>query len=68
MIDNPAPTPRVGASSRGSRSSRPRSRALASPPARARHEGRLPGVVLVPAMLIAFTSMEEKGIAYVYAG
>jgi intracellular sulfur oxidation DsrE/DsrF family protein len=30
--------------------------------------GLLPGVVLVPAMLIAFTSMEEKGIAYVYAG
>lgn len=28
----------------------------------------LPGVVLVPAMLIAFTQMEEKGISYIYAG
>jgi intracellular sulfur oxidation DsrE/DsrF family protein len=30
--------------------------------------GLLPGVVLVPAMLIAFTQMQQKGIAYVYAG
>jgi hypothetical protein len=67
MIDNPAPTPRRSFLTRLAVLTA-RSRALASPPARARHEGRLPGVVLVPAMLIAFTSMEEKGIAYVYAG
>ena len=30
--------------------------------------GLLPGVVLVPAMLIAFTNMHEKGVTYVYAG
>jgi hypothetical protein len=30
--------------------------------------GLLPGVVLVPAMLIAFTNMEERGVSYVYAG
>ena len=28
----------------------------------------LPRVVLVPAMLIAFTNMHEKGVTYVYAG
>jgi intracellular sulfur oxidation DsrE/DsrF family protein len=28
----------------------------------------LPGVVLVPAMLVAFTQMQEKGVSYVYAG
>lgn len=30
--------------------------------------GLLPGVVLVPAMLIAVTLMHEKGVSYVYAG
>ena len=30
--------------------------------------GLLPGVVLVPAMLVAFTQMQEKGVSYVYAG
>ena len=30
--------------------------------------GLLPGVVLVPAMLIAVTRMHEKGVSYVYAG
>lgn len=30
--------------------------------------GLLPGVVLVPAMVIAFSRMQERGIAYVYAG
>jgi hypothetical protein len=30
--------------------------------------GLLPSVVLVPAMLIAFTNMHEKGVTYVYAG
>ena len=30
--------------------------------------GIIPGVVIVPAMVIAFTLMEEKGVAYVYAG
>lgn len=30
--------------------------------------GILPRVVLVPAMVIAFTQMQERGIAYVYAG
>jgi intracellular sulfur oxidation DsrE/DsrF family protein len=30
--------------------------------------GLLPGVVLVPAMLIAVTRMHEKGLSYVYAG
>ena len=30
--------------------------------------GLLPGVVLVPAMLIAFTNMHERGVTYVYAG
>lgn len=28
----------------------------------------LPGVVVVPAMVIAFTRMQERGIGYVYAG
>jgi len=28
----------------------------------------LPGVVLVPGMLVAFTQMQEKGVSYVYAG
>lgn len=35
---------------------------------RAMEGGLLPGVVLVPAMLIAFTQMQGKGISYVYAG
>ena len=35
---------------------------------RAIEGGLLPGVVLVPAMLIAFTNMHEKGVTYVYAG
>jgi hypothetical protein len=35
---------------------------------RAIEGGLLPGVVLVPAMLIAFTNMEERGVSYVYAG
>jgi intracellular sulfur oxidation DsrE/DsrF family protein len=30
--------------------------------------GILPGVVLVPAMVIAFTEMQERGVGYVYAG
>jgi intracellular sulfur oxidation DsrE/DsrF family protein len=30
--------------------------------------GLLPGVVLVPAMLVAFTQMQERGVSYVYAG
>ena len=30
--------------------------------------GILPRVVLVPAMVIAFTQMQERGLAYVYAG
>jgi intracellular sulfur oxidation DsrE/DsrF family protein len=30
--------------------------------------GLLPGVVLVPAMLIAFTQMQERGVSYIYAG
>lgn len=30
--------------------------------------GILPGVVTVPAMVIAFTMMAERGVAYVYAG
>lgn len=30
--------------------------------------GLLPGVVPVPAMLIAFTQMQERGISYVYVG
>lgn len=28
----------------------------------------LPGVVVVPAMIVAFTLMHERGVAYVYAG
>ena len=35
---------------------------------RAIEGGLLPGVVLVPAMLVAFTQMQEKGVSYVYAG
>jgi intracellular sulfur oxidation DsrE/DsrF family protein len=31
-------------------------------------EGVLPGVVVVPAMLIAFTQLQARGAAYVYAG
>lgn len=30
--------------------------------------GILPGVILVPAMVIAFTEMQERGVGYVYAG
>lgn len=30
--------------------------------------GVLPGVVVVPSMLIAFTQLQERGAAYVYAG
>ena len=30
--------------------------------------GIIPGVLLVPAMVIAFTEMQERGIGYVYAG
>lgn len=30
--------------------------------------GILPGVTVVPGMVIAFTQMQEKGVAYVYAG
>ena len=30
--------------------------------------GILPRVVLVPAMVIAFTQMQERGLAYIYAG
>jgi intracellular sulfur oxidation DsrE/DsrF family protein len=30
--------------------------------------GLLAGVVLVPAMLVAFTQMQERGVSYVYAG
>ena len=30
--------------------------------------GVLPGVVVVPAMVIAFTQLQERGAAYVYAG
>lgn len=30
--------------------------------------GMLPGVTMVPAMVIAFTEMQERGVAYVYAG
>ncbi|HEY8308949.1 MAG TPA: hypothetical protein VIG47_00265, partial [Gemmatimonadaceae bacterium] len=30
--------------------------------------GILPGVVLVPAMVISFTEMQERGVGYVYAG
>lgn len=30
--------------------------------------GIIPGVILVPAMVIAFTEMQERGIGYVYAG
>ncbi len=28
----------------------------------------IPGVVLVPAMVIAFTEMQERGVGYIYAG
>lgn len=31
-------------------------------------DGLLPGVILVPAMMIAFTRMQQRGVAYVYAG
>lgn len=31
-------------------------------------DGVLPGVLVVPAMVVAFTQMQERGIAYVYAG
>lgn len=30
--------------------------------------GIVPGVIVVPAMVIAFTQMQEHGVAYVYAG
>lgn len=30
--------------------------------------GILPGVITVPGMVIAFTQMQERGVAYVYAG
>lgn len=30
--------------------------------------GMLPGVITVPAMVVAFTQMQERGFAYVYAG
>lgn len=30
--------------------------------------GIIPGVILVPAMVIAFTEMQERGVGYVYAG
>lgn len=30
--------------------------------------GIIPGVIVVPAMIIAFTQMQERGVAYVYAG
>lgn len=30
--------------------------------------GIIPGVLLVPAMVIAFTEMQERGVGYVYAG
>lgn len=30
--------------------------------------GIVPGVIVVPAMVIAFTQMQQRGIAYVYAG
>ncbi|MHB0948992.1 MAG: hypothetical protein ACYC3Q_04030 [Gemmatimonadaceae bacterium] len=30
--------------------------------------GIIPGVVIVPAIMVAFTQMQERGIAYVYAG
>lgn len=31
-------------------------------------DGVLPGVIVVPAMVVAFTLMQERGIAYVFAG
>lgn len=31
-------------------------------------DGVLPGVIVVPAMVVAFTLMQERGISYVYAG
>ena len=30
--------------------------------------GMLPGVIIVPAMVVAFTEMQQRGVAYVYAG
>ena len=30
--------------------------------------GMIPGVTIVPAMVVAFTEMQERGVAYVYAG
>ena len=30
--------------------------------------GMLPGVIIVPGMVIAFTEMHQRGVAYVYAG
>lgn len=30
--------------------------------------GIVPGVIIVPAMIVAFTQMQERGVAYVYAG
>lgn len=30
--------------------------------------GMLPGVIIVPGMIIAFTQMHQRGVAYVYAG
>jgi intracellular sulfur oxidation DsrE/DsrF family protein len=30
--------------------------------------GMLPNVIIVPAMVVAFTEMQERGVAYVYAG
>lgn len=31
-------------------------------------DGVLPGVIVVPAMVVAFTLMQERGVSYVYAG
>lgn len=36
--------------------------------AAALRDGVLPGVVVVPAMVVAFTLMQERGVAYVYMG
>ncbi len=30
--------------------------------------GMLPGVIIIPGMIIAFTEMQQRGVAYVYAG
>ena len=31
-------------------------------------DGMLPGVIIIPGMIIAFTEMQQRGVAYVYAG